>query len=54
MKERSRIAGISLFPIALFSVCKSKLELIKGFILHTQGKNEKAIDALKGHRSRST
>jgi tetratricopeptide (TPR) repeat protein len=47
MNERSRIAGISLFPIALFSVFKSKLELIKGFILYRQGKNEKAIDALE-------
>lgn len=47
MNERSRIAGISLFSIALFSVYKSKLELMKGFILHTQGKNEKAIEALE-------
>jgi superkiller protein 3 len=47
MNERSRIAGISLFPVALFSICKSKFELIKGFILHTQGKNEEAIEALE-------
>jgi tetratricopeptide (TPR) repeat protein len=45
--NRPEMAGIYLMPISFFSVCKSKIELMKGFILHRQGKNEEAIEALE-------